>query len=325
MRSEEFSRRLIRETVLNVSDLIYPIFVVEGKSIQDQIPSMPDIFRYSIDKILVEAKEVARLGIPAIAIFPVLSPVTKSDSAHEAYNPDGLVQRCIKELKSQLPDLGIIADCALDPYTTNGHDGITNKNGYIENDLTIEILCKQALSLAIAGADIIAPSDMMDGRIGAIRNLLEAESFHNTKILAYSAKYSSSYYGPFRDAIGSNKALGNSDKKSYQMDPANSQEAIREAVLDLQEGADMVMVKPAGQYLDVIYRIKTELQAPTLAYQVSGEYAMHLAAAKNHWLDEKQTAFESITCIKRAGADAIISYFSKKIAGWIVDKDKSCI
>jgi porphobilinogen synthase len=277
MRSDDFSRKLSRETCLHVEDLIYPMFVTEGNAITEAIPSMPGIQRFSIDKLITEAKEIYDLGIPAIALFPVVPTTKKSLSAEEAFNPEGLIQQAIRALKSKVPKLGIITDIALDPFTIHGHDGVVDKNGYVVNDQTIEILVQQALSHAQAGADILAPSDMMDGRIKAIRSSLEQDGFVNTKILAYAAKYASSYYGPFRDAVGSKASLGTGDKSQYQMDPANSNEAMREVALDLQEGADMVMVKPGLPYLDIIYRIKTHFQVPTFAYQVSGRSPKWLA------------------------------------------------
>jgi len=323
MRSDEFSRKLIREINLQVEDLIYPMFVMEGESKVEAIPSMPDIFRLSIDKAVAEAQEIHALGIPAIALFPVTPNHKKTLLAAEAYNPQGLIQQTIRAIKASVPKLGIIADTALDPYTIHGHDGIIDDDGYVVNDPTLEILVQQALSHAQAGADIIAPSDMMDGRIGSIRKALEQEGFVNTKILAYSAKYASSFYGPFRDAVGSASNLQQSDKSQYQMDPANSDEALREVALDLKEGADIVMVKPGMPYLDIIYRIKQQFKVPTFAYQVSGEYTMIKAAAQNNWLVEQNVALESLICLKRAGADAVLSYFAKKIAQLIVDKNRS--
>lgn len=323
IRSDEFSRKLIREINLQIEDLIYPIFVMEGESKIEAIPSMPDIFRLSIDKAVAEAQEIYALGVPAIALFPVTPPHKKTLLAEEAYNPQGLIQQTIRAIKASVPKLGIIADTALDPYTIHGHDGIIDDNGYVTNDATLEILVQQALSHARAGADIIAPSDMMDGRIGSIRKALEKEGFVNTKILAYSAKYASSFYGPFRDAVGSANNLHKSDKSQYQMDPANSDEALREVALDLKEGADIVMVKPGMPYLDIIYRVKQQFKVPTFAYQVSGEYAMIKAAAQNNWLVEQNVALESLICLKRAGADAILSYFAKKIAQLLVDKNRS--
>ncbi len=325
MRSDEFSRKLIRETNLQVEDLIYPMFVIEGKSKAEDIPSMPDIQRLSIDKAVAEAQEIYDLGIPAIALFPVTPSHKKTLLAEEAYNPDGLIQQTIRAIKASVPKLGIIADTALDPFTIHGHDGIIDENGYIINDESLNVLVQQALSHAHAGADIIAPSDMMDGRIGSIRKALEQEGFVNTKILAYSAKYASSFYGPFRNAVGSTSNLQNFDKSQYQMDPANSNEALREVALDLQEGADIVMVKPGMPYLDIIYRVKQQFKAPTFAYQVSGEYTMIKAAAQNNWLNEQNIALESLICLKRAGADAILSYFAKKMARLLVDKSWSSL
>lgn len=319
-RNTEFTRRLVRENSLQVDDLIYPIFVTEGHDVCEPIPSMPDIVRLSIDKAIKEAEEVYKLGIPAIALFPVVPLSKKSLDARESYNPDGLIQQTIKSIKDKFPNLGIIADTALDPYTTHGHDGIINSAGFVQNDQTIEILIQQALSHVTAGADIIAPSDMMDGRIKAIRLSLEAHGMFDTQILSYSAKYASSFYGPFRDAIGSNATLRQKTKDHYQMDPANSNEALREVALDIAEGADIVMVKPGLPYLDIITNIKERFKVPTFAYQVSGEYAMIKACAQNGWLDEQKAALESLICLKRAGADAVFSYFSKKIARLLVDK-----
>lgn len=317
MRYNDFSRRLMREHRLSVDDLIYPMFVTEGSDQREAISSMPGVSRLSLDLLLDEAQELTQLGIPAIALFPVTPADKKSENAEEAYNPDGLVQRSVRALKNAFPDLGIITDIALDPFTSHGQDGLIDPEGYVLNDETIEVLCRQALSHAEAGADIIAPSDMMDGRIGAIRQVLESENHINTLILAYSAKYASSFYGPFRDAVGSAGSLGKSDKYSYQMDPANSDEALREVQLDLQEGADMVMVKPGMPYLDIIRRVKDQFGVPTFAYQVSGEYAMLKAAANNGWLDEKQVVLESLVAFKRAGADAILTYFAKTAALWL--------
>jgi len=319
MRSDPFSRQLLREHTLAVSDLIYPMFVTHGQQQKQPIESMPDTYRWSIDLLLEELQVVTGLGIRAIILFPLIPVEQKSALAAEAYNPDGLIQSTIRTIKAKFPALGIISDVALDPYTTHGQDGILDQHGYVTNDATVEILAKQALSHAMAGADIIAPSDMMDGRIQIIRQYLEGEGFYNTKILAYSAKYASNYYGPFRDAVGSAAALGGSNKHSYQMDPANIEEALREVALDLQEGADIVMVKPGMPYLDVIAKVKQTFAVPTFAYQVSGEYAMHMAAAKAGWLNEQDTALEALLCLKRAGADAIVSYFAKKAAGWLED------
>ena len=314
MRRDEFSRRLMRETRLTTDDLIYPLFIVEGSGQRQPIDSMPGIERLSIDELLKEAAELVELDIPAIALFPAPNPETKSLNGAEAYNPDGLVQRAIRALKTHFPALGVITDVALDPYTTHGQDGIIDESGYVLNDETVEVLAKQALSHAIAGADIVAPSDMMDGRVAAIHATLEANGLIYTRILAYSAKYASAYYGPFRDAVGSSGNLGGGNKYSYQMDVANSDEALQEIAQDLAEGADMVMVKPGMPYLDIVSRVKTEFKVPTMVYQVSGEYAMHMAAAQNGWLDEDAVAMESLLCIKRAGADAILTYFAKKAA-----------
>ena len=317
MRFNDFSRRLMRENRLSVDDLIYPLFVTEGINQRELITSMPGVERFSLDLLLEQADEIYNLGIPAIALFPVTLASKKSDDAAEAYNPEGLAQRSVRALKKAFPDLGVITDVALDPFTSHGQDGLINKDGYVVNDETIEVLVKQALSHAEAGVDIVAPSDMMDGRIGAIRSALEAHQYPNTLILAYSAKYASSFYGPFRDAVGSASNLGKSNKYSYQMDPANSDEALREIALDLQEGADMIMVKPGMPYLDIIRRAKDQFGVPTFAYQVSGEYAMLKAAAENGWLDEKQTVLESLLAFKRAGSDAILTYFAKQAAQWL--------
>jgi porphobilinogen synthase len=319
MRYNDFSRRLMRENRLSVDDLIYPMFVTEGANQKEAIASMPGIERLSLDLLLEEAHALYDLGIPAIALFPVTPLDKKSDDAAEAYSPDGLAQRSVRALKKALPELGIITDVALDPFTSHGQDGLINQDGYVMNDETIAVLVRQALSHAEAGADIVAPSDMMDGRIGAIREALEALNHTNTRILAYSAKYASSFYGPFRDAVGSAGNLGKGNKYSYQMDPANSDEALREIQLDLQEGADMVMVKPGMPYLDIIRRVKDQYGVPTFAYQVSGEYAMLKAAAMNGWLDEKQVVLESLLAFKRAGSDAILTYFAKSVAQWLRD------
>ncbi|MFK5950571.1 MAG: porphobilinogen synthase [Methylococcales bacterium] len=317
MRYHDFSRRLMRENLLSLNDLIYPMFVIEGVKQRQTISSMPGVERLSIDLLLAEAEQIHQLGIPAIALFPVTSADKKSDDAKEAYNPEGLAQRCVRALKQAFPDLGIITDVALDPFTSHGQDGLINDKGYVINDETVEVLCKQALSHAQAGVDIVAPSDMMDGRIGAIRQTLESNHFINTQILAYSAKYASSFYGPFRDAVGSSGNLGSGNKYSYQMDPANSDEALREIQLDLDEGADMIMVKPGMPYLDIIRRVKEQFSVPTFAYQVSGEYAMLKAAALNGWLDEQQIVLESLVAFKRAGSDAILSYYAKDVAKWL--------
>lgn len=320
MRSNEFIRRLVRESSLSVDDLIYPLFITEGDNIRQPIISMPGIERLSLDQLIVDAQEICELKIPAIALFPVIPPEQKSPDAKEAHNPSGLIPRTIKVLKEKFPDLGIISDVALDPYTSHGQDGLIDENGYVLNDETVDVLMKQSLTHARAGVDIIAPSDMMDGRIGAIRKVLEEEKFVNTKILAYSAKYASSFYGPFRDAVGSAGNLGKSSKETYQMDPCNSDEALQEVALDIQEGADMVMVKPGLPYLDIVRRVKDEFKVPTFVYQVSGEYAMIKAAAANGWLDEKKVVLESLTSIKRAGANAIFTYYAKEVAKWLRKK-----
>ena len=317
MRKDEFSRRLMRENVITTNDLIYPVFVLEGENKTEQVHSMPGVQRQSIDVLLKTAEECVALGIPAMAIFPVIPEKYKSLTAKEAYNPNGLVPRTVKALKEAFPDLGIITDVALDPYTTHGQDGIIDDNGYVLNDETVEILVKQALCHAEAGADVVAPSDMMDGRIGAIRDALEEDDYIHTRILAYSAKYASAFYGPFRDAVGSSANLGKSDKYNYQMDPANSDEAIKEVALDIEEGADMIMVKPGMPYLDIVRRVKQEFGVPTYAYQVSGEYAMLKAAAQNGWLDEQACVMESLLGFKRAGADGILTYFAMDVARWL--------
>ena len=317
MRQHDFSRRLMAEHQLTVNDLIYPMFIIEGENKRETIASMPGIERLSLDLLLTEAQELASLGIPAIALFPVTSAEKKSLLAEEAWNPDALAQRAVRLLKQQVPQLGIITDVALDPFTTHGQDGIIDEDGYVINDVTTDALIKQALSHAAAGADVIAPSDMMDGRIGAIREALEDAGFVNTRIMAYSAKYASSYYGPFRDAVGSAGNLKGGNKKTYQMDPANSNEALHEVAQDLEEGADMVMVKPGMPYLDIVRRVKDEFGVPTFAYQVSGEYAMHMAAVQNGWLAEEAVVMESLLAFKRAGADGIRTYFAKKVAIWL--------
>ncbi|MEX1663850.1 porphobilinogen synthase [Zhongshania arctica] len=314
MRAQDFSRRLMRENQLSVNDLIYPMFVCEGHNQRERIGSMPGIERLSIDLLAKEAKLLASLGIPAIALFPVVGAEKKSLLAEEAYNPNGLAQNAIKAIKDAAPELGVITDVALDPYTTHGQDGIIDDKGYVLNDRTSEILCLQAKAQADAGADIVAPSDMMDGRIGAIRQTLESAGHINTCILSYAAKYASAYYGPFRDAVGSAGNLGGGNKYTYQMDPANSNEALHECALDLAEGADMIMVKPGMPYLDIVRRVKDELAVPTYAYQVSGEYAMHCAAFENGWLDKDAVMAESLMAFKRAGADGILSYFAKDMA-----------
>jgi len=314
MRYNEFSRRLMRENRLTSDDLIYPMFVIEGQNQRQTIASMPGIERLSIDLLVLEAKQLVTLGIPAIALFPVTPDSVKSLMAEQAYHPDGLVQRAVKAVKDACPELGVITDVALDPFTSHGQDGIINEEGYVLNDVTVDILIQQALSHAEAGADVVAPSDMMDGRIGAIRRALEAANHTNTQIMAYAAKYASAYYGPFRDAVGSAGNLGKGNKLGYQMDPANSDEALHEVALDLSEGADMVMVKPGMPYLDIVSRVKRELQVPTFAYQVSGEYAMHMAAFQNGWLDKDSVMMESLMGFKRAGADGILTYFAKDAA-----------
>jgi len=314
LRKNEFSRRLVRENVLTAADLIYPVFVLEGTNRREPVLSMPGVDRLSIDLLLEEAAELVALGIPAIALFPVTPPEAKSLGAEEAWNPNGLVQRTVRALKAAQPELGVITDVALDPYTTHGQDGIIDAGGYVLNDITTEVLVRQALSHAEAGADIVAPSDMMDGRISAVRMALERDGHINVSILAYSAKYASAYYGPFRDAVGSAVNLKGGNKHSYQMDPANIDEALHEVGLDLAEGADMIMVKPGMPYLDVVRVVKDTFRAPTFVYQVSGEYAMHMAAIQQGWLKREAIVLESLTCIKRAGADAILTYFAKEAA-----------
>lgn len=319
MRASDFSRRLMRESALTPDDLIYPVFVIEGENETEQVSSMPGVERMSIDLLVKEAKALTALGVPAMALFPVTPMDAKSEFAEESYNPDGLAQRAVKAIKDACPEMGIMTDVALDPFTTHGQDGIINDEGYVLNDRTVDTLIKQALSHAEAGADIVAPSDMMDGRIGGIRDELESNGFVNTLIMAYSAKYASAYYGPFRDAVGSAANIGKGNKFSYQMDPANSDEALHEVSLDLAEGADMVMVKPGMPYLDIVRRVKDELKAPTYVYQVSGEYAMHMAAFQNGWLDEKSVTLESLLAFKRAGADGVLTYFAKRAAQWLND------
>jgi len=310
LRASEFSRRMVREALLSPADLIYPVFVLAGSNQRQAIPSMPGIERLSIDLLVQQAREISSLGIPAIALFPVVEGEFKSLDADEAWNPDGLAQCAIRSIKDAIPELGVMTDVALDPFTTHGQDGIIDDAGYVLNDVTTEVLVKQALSHAEAGADVVAPSDMMDGRIGAIRNELERGSFHNTLIMAYSAKYASAYYGPFRDAVGSAGNIKGGNKYSYQMDPGNSDEALHECALDLAEGADMIMVKPGMPYLDIARRVKDELKAPTFAYQVSGEYAMHMAAFQQGWLEQDAVMLESLLAFKRAGCDGILSYFA---------------
>lgn len=317
MRRDVFSRRLMRETRLTPDDLILPAFVLEGRGEREPVTSMPGVERLSIDLLLERAREALGLGVPALALFPVTPPEAKSEDAREAFNPDGLAQRAVRALKDAIPELGVITDVALDPFTTHGQDGLVDETGYVLNDETVEVLTRQAVSHAQAGADIVAPSDMMDGRVGAIRMALEAQGHIHTRILAYSAKYASSFYGPFRDAVGSAANLGGGNKYSYQMDPANSDEALHEVALDLQEGADMVMIKPGMPYLDIVRRVKDRFEVPTLVYQVSGEYAMLKAASQNGWLDERAVVLESLLGIKRAGADAILTYFALDAARWL--------
>lgn len=317
MRRDDFSRRLMRENKLSADDLIYPVFIAEDNKDQANVASMPGVRRLSVEELLSESDQILELGIPAIALFPVINNSRKSDDAREAYNPDGLVQSAVSQLKQRNPDLGVITDVALDPYTLSGQDGLTDEAGYVLNDETVEVLVRQALSHAEAGADIVAPSDMMDGRIGAIRAELEGAGMVHTRILAYAAKYASSFYGPFRDAVGSAGNLGGGNKYTYQMDPANSDEALLEVELDLEEGADIIMVKPGLPYLDIVRRVKTNFMRPTFVYHVSGEYAMLKAAAANGWLDEKSAVMETLLSCKRAGADAILTYYAKQVATWI--------
>ena len=317
MRRDDFSRRLVRSSRLSVDDLIQPVFVIEGSNKTEAVASMPGVQRMSVDVLLRAAHTWADLGIPALALFPVVGAEKKSHGAEEAWNPDGLAQRAVRALKKHLPELGVITDVALDPYTSHGQDGLTDPSGYVLNDETVTALVKQALCQAEAGADVVAPSDMMDGRIGAIRDALEAAGHIHTRILAYSAKYASSFYGPFREAVGSSAHLGSGNKYSYQMDTANSDEALREVALDLEEGADMVMIKPGMPYLDIVRRVKDTFGAPTFVYQVSGEYAMLMAASQNGWLDEKAVVMESLLAFKRAGADAVLTYFAARVAQWL--------
>ena len=321
MRREQFSRRLMRESRLTVDDLIQPVFIIDGNNRSEPVASMPGVERRTIDRLVEYTEQLVRLGVPAVALFPVTPADKKSQAAEEAYNPKGLVQRAVRAVKSAVPELGVITDVALDPYTSHGQDGLVGVDGYVLNDETIEVLVRQALALAEAGSDMVAPSDMMDGRIGAIREALEQAGFIHTRILAYSAKYASSFYGPFRDAVGSAGNLGKGSKSTYQMDPANSDEALREVALDIEEGADMIMVKPGLPYLDIVRRVKERFGMPTFVYQVSGEYAMLMAAAQNGWLDERAVVLESLLSIKRAGADAILSYFSGRVAAWLREED----
>lgn len=320
MRKQDFSRRLMAENKLSVDDLIYPVFVIEGENQREAVPSMPGVERLTIDQLLIEAGELVKYGVPMIALFPVVLQEKKSLMAEEAYNPHGLVQRTVRALKQAYPELGVMTDVALDPFTTHGQDGIIDESGYVLNDITTEVLVKQALSHAEAGADVVAPSDMMDGRIGAIRQQFEQQGFINTLIMAYSAKYASCFYGPFRDAIGSSSNIKGGNKFTYQLDPANSDEALQEVGLDIQEGADMVMVKPGMPYLDVVWRVKQHFGVPTFAYQVSGEYAMQMAAIQNGWLKEKESILEGLLCFKRAGADGILTYFAKQVAIWLAEE-----
>jgi porphobilinogen synthase len=317
LRRDDFSRRLVRENIVTADDLIYPCFVIEGKGISQAVPSMPGVERYSIDRLVAVAEQCVALRVPVLAIFPVIEPSIKTLDGRIATDPDGLVPRAIKAVKDRFPQLGVLTDVALDPYTSHGQDGVIDDNGYVINEATVEILRDQALVQAAAGVDIVAPSDMMDGRIGSIRQALEGAGHIHTRIMAYSAKFASGFYGPFRDAVGSAKNLGKSDKKTYQMDPANSDEALREVALDLQEGADMVMVKPGMPYLDIVRRVKDTFGAPTFVYQVSGEYAMLKAAAANGWLDERTVALESLLAMKRAGADGVLTYFALDAARWL--------
>ncbi|OBW91250.1 delta-aminolevulinic acid dehydratase [Gallibacterium salpingitidis] len=320
MRKQDFSRRLMAENKLTVDDLIYPVFVIEGENHREAVPSMPGVERLTIDQLLIEAGELVKYGVPMIALFPVVPQHKKSLMAEEAYNPQGLAQRAVRALKQAYPELGVMTDVALDPFTTHGQDGIIDETGYVLNDITTEVLVKQALSHAEAGADVVAPSDMMDGRIGAIRLALEEKGFINTLIMAYSAKYASCFYGPFRDAVGSSGNLKGGNKFTYQLDPANGDEGLQEVGLDLQEGADMVMVKPGMPYLDMVWRVKQHFGVPTFAYQVSGEYAMQMAAIQNGWLKEKESIMEGLLCFKRAGADGILTYFAKQVAKWLAEE-----
>lgn len=319
MRRDEFSRRLMRETQLTVDALIYPIFVVDGMKQRQPVASMPAVERFSIDELLRECESLVRLRIPAIALFPVIALEKKSLDARESWNPNGIAQEATRAVKKEFPGLGVITDVALDPFTTHGQDGLIDEKGYVQNDLTVETLVRQARSHADAGADVVAPSDMMDGRIGAIRDAFETAGLIHTRILAYAAKYASSFYGPFREAVGSAKQLGTGSKHTYQMDPGNSDEALREVALDIAEGADMVMIKPGLPYLDVVRRVKDRFGMPTLVYQVSGEYAMIMAAAANGWIDERAVALETLVSIKRAGADGILTYFAKRAAEWLAE------
>ena len=318
-RRDDWSRRLVSEHSVTVNDLIYPLFVTEGSGQVVDVPSMPGVSRYSLDKLLPVAEKAAKAGIPVLALFPVIDPAKKTPDGREAANPEGLVPQVIQALKKNFPELGVMTDVALDPYTSHGQDGLIDDQGRILNDETVAVLVAQSLMQAQAGVDIVAPSDMQDGRIGAIRNALESKALIHTRIMSYAAKYASSYYGPFRDAVGSAGNLGKSDKKTYQMDPANTNEALREVALDIEEGADMVMVKPGMPYLDIVYRVKETFGMPTFAYQVSGEYAMLKAAAANGWLDERKTVLEAMLAFKRAGADGVLTYFAPELARWLAD------
>ncbi len=320
MRRDDFSRRLMRESHLSADDFIYPVFVMEGQRHRVPVPSMPGVERLTVDELLKEAAELVDLGVPAVALFPVVPAEKKTLDGREAFNPEGLAQRAVRALKQNMPDLGVITDVALDPFTTHGQDGIIDADGYVINDETVEVLIRQAVSHADAGADVVAPSDMMDGRIGAVRDALEGAGHIHTRILAYSAKYASSFYGPFRDAVGSAANLGKGNKYTYQQDPANTNEALHEVALDLREGADMIMVKPGMPYLDIVRRVKDQFGAPTFVYQVSGEYAMLMAAAQNGWLDERAVVLESLLSFKRAGADGILTYFAKRAAQWLKEE-----
>ena len=317
LRRDAFTRRLVREHRLTVDDLIYPVFVLDGQGVTQPVGSMPGVFRYSLDRLLGVAEQVVTAGIPVLALFPVIDPALKTPDGRIATDPDGLVPRVVRALKARFPELGVLTDVALDPFTSHGQDGVIDENGYVINDITVELLTAQAQVQAAAGVDIVAPSDMMDGRVAAIRRGLEEHGHIHTRIMAYSAKYASGFYGPFRDAVGSASQLGKGDKKTYQMDPANSDEALREVALDLQEGADMVMVKPGMPYLDIVRRVKDTFRVPTFVYQVSGEYAMLKAAAANGWLDERTVAMESLLAFKRAGADGILTYFALDAARWL--------
>jgi porphobilinogen synthase len=310
MRRDDFSRRLMRENLLTTNDLIYPVFVLAGNNVREAVPSMPGVDRVSVDLLMGVAEQCVELGVPVLSLFPVVDPSLKTPDGIEAANPDGVIPHAVRELKKRFPELGVLCDVALDPYTSHGQDGVIDENGYVINDQTVELLVAQARTQAEAGVDIVAPSDMMDGRIGAIREVLESDDHIHTKIMAYSAKYASAFYGPFRDAVGSASNLGKGNKMTYQMDPANSDEALREVRLDIEEGADMVMVKPGMPYLDIVRRVKDEFRFPTYVYQVSGEYAMLKAAAQNGWLDHDKVMMESLLAFKRAGADGILTYFA---------------